>query len=167
MTPSVRRWHGGRIRRLWRRRFVGLVVVKRECPSPGAGLPGEAISLVSPEETKFLEDIERMLKRKLPRASTPDTPADVRPAHRPREVKHERGGEHHRHERGGERHAPKPQPPASPRPAQPGFDYTKPYEPAASGQPVRPEPGPSSRRGPARPTAALLGGNSAKREPSK
>jgi ATP-dependent RNA helicase RhlE len=132
-----------------------------------AGLPGEAISLVSPEETKFLEDIERMLKRKLPRASTSDTPADVQPAHRPREVRHERGGERHRHERGGERHAPKPQPAASPRPAQPGFDYTKPYEPASSNQPARPEPGPSSRRGPARPTAALLGGNSAKREPHK
>ena len=132
-----------------------------------AGLPGEAISLVSPEETKFLEDIERMLKRRLPRASTPDTRADDRPAHRLREVKHERGGERHRHERGGERHAPKPQPAASPRPAQPGFDYTKPYEPALSDQPARPEPGPSSRRGPARPTAALLGGNSAKREPSK
>jgi ATP-dependent RNA helicase RhlE len=123
-----------------------------------AGLPGEAISLVSPEEIKFLEDIERMLKRKLPRASTPDTPADIRPAHRPREV---------RHERGGERHAPKPQPAASPRPAQAGFDYTKPYEPASSDQPARPEPGPFSRRGPARPTAALLGGNSAKREPNK
>ncbi len=131
-----------------------------------AGLPGEAISLVSPEEIKFLEDIERMLKRKLPRASTPDTPADDRPPHRPREVKHERGGERHRHERGGERHATKPQPAASPRPAQPGFDYTKPYEPAASGQPARPEPGPSSRR-PARPTAALLGGTPAKREPHK
>jgi len=132
-----------------------------------AGLPGEAISLVSPEETKFLEDIERMLKRKLPRASTSHTPADVQPAHRPREVRHERGGERHRHVRGGERYAPKPQPAASPRPAQPGFDYTKPYEPASSNQPARPEPGPSSRRGPARPTAALLGGNSAKREPHK
>jgi ATP-dependent RNA helicase RhlE len=133
-----------------------------------AGLPGEAISLVSPEEIKFLEDIERMLKRKLPRASTPDTPAeDHRPAHRPREVKHERSGERHRHERGGERHAPKPQPATTPRPAQPGFDYTKPYEPAASGQQARPEPGPSSRRGHARPTAALLGGTPGKREPHK
>ena len=132
-----------------------------------AGLPGEAISLVSPEEIKFLEDIERMLKRKLPRAATPDTPAEDRPPHRPREVKHDRGAERHRHERGSERHAPKPQPAASLRPAPPGFDYTKPYEPASSDQPARPEPGPSIRRGPARPTAALLGGNPAKREPHK
>ncbi len=132
-----------------------------------AGLPGEAISLVSPEEMKFLEEIERMLKRTLPRASTPDIPAGDRPAHRTREVRHERGGERHRHERGGERHAPKPQPAAAPRPAQPGFDYTKPYEPASSDQPARPEPGPSIRRGTARPTAALLGGNPAKREPHK
>ena len=132
-----------------------------------AGLQGEAISLVSPEEMKFLEEIERMLKRTLPRASTPDIPAGDRSAHRPREVRHDRGGERHRHERGGERHAPKPQPAAPLRPAQPGFDYTKPYEPASSVQPARPETGPSIRRGPARPTAALLGGNPAKREPDK
>jgi ATP-dependent RNA helicase RhlE len=132
-----------------------------------AGLPGEAISLVSPEEMKFLEEIERLLKRALPRASTPELPAGDRPAHRPREVRHERGGERHRYDRGGERLASKPQPAAPLRPAQPGFDYTKPYEPASSGQPARPEPGPSIRRGPARPTAALLGGNPAKREPHK
>ena len=132
-----------------------------------AGLPGEAISLVGPDETKFLEDIERMLKRKLPRATTPDIPADDRPVHRPREAKHERSGERHRHERGGERHASRPQPAASPRPAQPGFDYTKPYEPAASDQSVRTEPGASIRREHARPTAALLGGNSAKSKPHK
>jgi ATP-dependent RNA helicase RhlE len=132
-----------------------------------AGLPGEAISLVSPEEMKFLEEIERLLKRALPRASTPELPAGDRPAHRPREARHERGGERHRYDRGGERLASKPQPAAPLRPAQPGFDYTKPYEPASSGQPARPEPGPSIRRGPARPTAALLGGNPAKREPHK
>ena len=39
-----------------------------------AGLPGEAISLVAPEEMKFLEDIERLLKRKLPRASGAGVP---------------------------------------------------------------------------------------------
>ena len=34
-----------------------------------AGMPGEAISLVANDEMKFLEDIERLLKRKLPRAT--------------------------------------------------------------------------------------------------
>jgi ATP-dependent RNA helicase RhlE len=136
-----------------------------------AGLPGEAISLVAPEEMKFLEDIETMLKRKLPRASSPAVPAEERPsherpAHRPREPRHERGAERHKHERGGERHAPKPQPPA-PRPEQSGFDYSKPYEPAAPSQPASTEPAPAIRRGPSRPTAALLGGGPAKRDPHK
>jgi ATP-dependent RNA helicase RhlE len=41
-----------------------------------AGLPGEAISLVSPDEMKYLEDIERLLKRKLPRAAAPESLAE-------------------------------------------------------------------------------------------
>jgi len=131
-----------------------------------AGLQGEAISLVSPEETKFLEDIEHMLKRKLARASTPEVPAEDRPAHRSREPRHERGKVRPGHERGAERPSHKPQP-TTPRPAQSGFDYTKPYEPASSGVPVRPDAAPAIRRGPARPTAALLGGPPAKREPHK
>jgi ATP-dependent RNA helicase RhlE len=119
-----------------------------------AGLPGEAISLVGPEETKFLEEIERLLKRKLPRAATPDIRPDNRPAHRGREARHERP------ERHAPRHAPAPS-----RPAAPGFDYSKPYEPSPSSQrPAGSEPAAPSRRGPARPTAALLGG---KREPHK
>jgi len=136
-----------------------------------AGLPGEAISLVAPEETKFLEEVEKLLKRKLPLASASDTPADSRPAHRPREARHERGGERPRQERereprGGERHSHKPQPVAS-RPPQSGFDYSKPYEPAPSNQPGRSESAPAIRKGPSRPTAALLGGSPAKREPHK
>jgi ATP-dependent RNA helicase RhlE len=130
-----------------------------------AGLPGEAISLVSPEEIKFLEDIERMLKRKLPRAATPDTAADDRPPHRPREVKHERGGERHRHERGGERHAPKPQPASGISPHV--FDYTKPYEPSSPKPTQDPVTAPASHRRHHRPTAALLGGGPAKRGPHK
>jgi ATP-dependent RNA helicase RhlE len=118
-----------------------------------AGLPGEAISLVGPEETKFLEEIERLLKRKLPRAATPDIRSDNRPTHRGREARHERP----------ERHAPR-HPPAPSRPAAPGFDYSKPYEPSPSQRPAGSEPAAPSRRGPARPTAALLGG---KREPHK
>jgi len=138
-----------------------------------AGTPGEAISLVAPEETKFLEDIEKLLKRALPRASSSDMPAEERPAHRPRDTRHERAPERHgergtgRHGHGGgERHAPKPQP-AAPRPAPSGFDYSKPYEPAAPSRPAGTEPAPSIRKGPSRPTAALLGGGPTKRDPHK
>jgi superfamily II DNA/RNA helicase len=121
-----------------------------------AGLPGEAISLVSPDEMKYLEDIERMLKRKLPRASAPELARETRPGHRPK------GG---RHERPAER--PQARPHAAPRPAAPAFDYTKPYEPAPSGTPARPEHARPGHRRPERPTAALLGGRPAKREPHK
>jgi ATP-dependent RNA helicase RhlE len=124
-----------------------------------AGLPGEAISLVGPEETKFLEDIERLLKRKLPQASAPDIKDEARRTHRVREP---------RHERPADRHASRPPKASLPRPMPGGFDYTKPYEPAA--RPERPpgsEPAQPPRRGPARPMAALLGGSPSKREPDK
>ena len=121
-----------------------------------AGLPGEAISLVSPDEMKYLEDIERMLKRKLPRASAPELARETRPGHRPK------GG---RHERPAER--PQARPHAAPRPAAPAFDYTKPYEPAPSSAPARPEHARPGHRRPERPTAALLGGRPAKHEPHK
>jgi ATP-dependent RNA helicase RhlE len=135
-----------------------------------AGLPGEAISLVSPDEMKYLEDIERMLKRKLPRQSAPESLAEGRHPPRPREPHHERGPRHH-HSKAP--HPPKPQhpPKAHPqpalRPASPAFDFTKPYEPTS------PDPAPSmpvahaTHRKPHRPTAALLGGSPAKREPRK
>jgi len=133
-----------------------------------AGLPGEAISLVSPDEMKYLEDIERLLKRKLPRAAAPESLAESRHPARPRERRHERSAPHH---------SPRPQPepkaqqPAKPqpaaRPAPHGFDYSKPYEPA----PTRPGQGPATtpptHRKHHRPAAALLGGGPVRREPHK
>jgi ATP-dependent RNA helicase RhlE len=134
-----------------------------------AGLPGEAISLVAPEETDFLEAIEKLLKRKLPRAATTDVPADDRPAHHPREHRQERGRSHdsgHRHG-GGEHSRAKPHhaPTPAPKPAADGFDYSKPYEPSSPSQPR--ESAPSVRRGPVRPTAALLGGIPAAKQEKK
>ena len=121
-----------------------------------AGLPGDAVSLVSPEEMKFLEDIERLLKRKLPRASAPELPAGARPAHPARGARREPHGQ-------------RPQPASHPaaRPAAPAFDFTKPYEPAATATPPKHPSArhPHDRRH--RPTAALLGGGPAKREPHK
>ena len=134
-----------------------------------AGLPGEAISLVSPDEMKFLEDIERLLKRKLPRAVAPENLAETRPPARTRETRHERGAPHHRPRPQPEprAHPPaKPQPPARPAPPH-GFDYTKPYEPAPPRSAPAPAATPPLHRRHHRPAAALLGGGTAKREPHK
>jgi ATP-dependent RNA helicase RhlE len=149
-----------------------------------AGMPGEAISLVAPEETDFLEAIEKLLKRKLPRASAPEVADDDRSAHRPSERssenRHERGhgrDSGHRHDGGrshdgghrressgeharAKHHAAAP----TPKPASDGFDYSKPYEPSPPSQTDRKDPPPSIRLGPKRPTAALLGGGP-KRDP--
>jgi ATP-dependent RNA helicase RhlE len=111
-----------------------------------AGLPGDAISLVSPDEAKLLEDIERILKRKLPRAPAQDFA--------------ERG----RSPRSGDR--PRPQHPRQPprrhaplaKSTGPAFDFTKPYEPQGPDRTPPRESAPPVRRGPTRPTAALLGG---------
>jgi ATP-dependent RNA helicase RhlE len=128
-----------------------------------AGMPGEAISLVAPEETDFLEAIEKLLKRRLPRAAAGELPAEERPAHRSHDHRRERTDRHRRdggdHPR-AKHHAPAP----VPQSASGGFDYSKPYEPSAPSEPR--EPAPLVRRGPARPTAALLGGGP-KRDPHK
>jgi ATP-dependent RNA helicase RhlE len=125
-----------------------------------AGLAGEAISLVSPEEMKFLEDIERMLKRKLPRAAATGSGRDPSPARGP--------APRHPHER------PKPQArehkehkehrePAS-HSSPPAFDFTKPYQPSPSAT-ASTAPAPHQHRDRRhRPTAALLGGGPHKRE---
>ena len=133
-----------------------------------AGLPGEAISLVSPDEMKYLEDIERLLKRKLPRAPAPESLAEARHPARPREIRHERGTPHQRPRPQPEQkaHPPvKPQPAARPGPH--GFDYTKPYEPAPSRAAPAPVSTPPTHKRHHRPAAALFGGGPAKREPHK
>ncbi|HET7597681.1 MAG TPA: DEAD/DEAH box helicase [Burkholderiales bacterium] len=118
-----------------------------------AGMPGEAISLVSPDEAKLLSDVEKLLKRKLPRVEATDFGRAT--AGRPAS------------ERGRERHGrPRPE---KPRPVfadaavnhnpESTFDFSKPYEPATNAAPramhALPLPG---RTRPSRPTPALLGG---------
>jgi ATP-dependent RNA helicase RhlE len=129
-----------------------------------AGLPGEAISLVSPDETKFLEEIERLLKRKLPRESAPDPLPESRQPQRPREARHMRERER---PRARPAHQPRTQPAA--QGASSGFDFSKPYEPSAPKPEPRPAPAPVAQqhRKHHRPTAALLGGGPVKREPHK
>jgi ATP-dependent RNA helicase RhlE len=112
-----------------------------------AGMPGEAISLVCPDEHRLLADIEKLLKRAIPR----ETAGDVE--ERPRRARH--GEEREARPESPRRSAP----PAAPRPqvAADGFDFSKPYEPSSvPGESEAPPPAPRSRS--TRPTAALLGG---------
>jgi ATP-dependent RNA helicase RhlE len=124
-----------------------------------AGMPGEAISLVCGDEVRLLADIEKLLKKPIPRLNAGGL--DQRSAHRERDGRSERSG--HRRER--DERAPRVHErdvARSHRPAMvaaDGFDFSKPYEAANDGaandvaeKPVAP------RRGAARPVAALLGG---------
>jgi ATP-dependent RNA helicase RhlE len=113
-----------------------------------AGLPGEAISLVSADEMHLLVEIEKLLKRTLPRQ-----PAEG----------FEREGRRKRHEPDRPAHITRTQPKSTrktaPKIAADGFDFSKPYEPAASSEPEPPREAPlPHRERPKRPTAALLGG---------
>jgi len=118
---------------------------------------------------KFLEDVEKLLKRQLPRAGAA---ADAAPApedrRHVRELRHERGPREERAR--GERHrSTQPSRPSSqPRPDPSGFDFSKPYEPAAPA-PARAADTPPPPRGRHhhRPMPALLGGLPAKRGPDK
>src|SRR5262249_28849488 len=132
-----------------------------------AGLPGEAISLVANDEMKFLEDVERLLKRKLPRATATGHERETgrgEPAHgrgHGPSGRHERPRpQSHPHSQAREKHAPQSSPPA--------FDFSKPYEPSPSASASAPvgDPAPVSHRRHHRPTAALLGGSGA-RHPHK
>jgi ATP-dependent RNA helicase RhlE len=131
-----------------------------------AGSPGEAISLVSPEETEYLVAIEKLLKREIPRLPLP-----MLGGSREHSREHSRDGgrdvsregrfaprdataapiltEEERRERAEARRVreakdsgrvrPKPTyeaPPVVPHPAYPQFDFSKPYEPTVTETPV-------------------------------
>ncbi|MFN7085300.1 MAG: DEAD/DEAH box helicase [Burkholderiales bacterium] len=120
-----------------------------------AGSPGEAISLVSPDEMEFLAAIEKLLKRQIPRLAAEGFDREM-PGERPRfrdgQAKHGHGG--HREPREHKPARPAPQSAADAT----GFDFSKPYEPAASAAGEK-EKRPTPPRGHVhRPTAALLGG---------
>jgi ATP-dependent RNA helicase RhlE len=127
-----------------------------------AGLPGEAISLMSPDESRLLAEIERLLKRTLPRASAPEFDrGDGRPHHARERGRHQRS---ERHEARDKRSAPK-----AAEPQKSGafsIDFSKPYEPS-SGDRAKPVMSQPPRRHAARPAAALLGGASTHAKPHK
>jgi ATP-dependent RNA helicase RhlE len=125
-----------------------------------AGASGEAISLVEPEEYKLLADIERLLKRSIPRETLAfGKEARERPreaAHAPRPVRESSRPRPDSH--GNARVSPMPTPP-KPRPATDGFDFSKPYEPKnPTSEPADDNATPHKRRSP-RPVAVLLGGH--------
>ncbi len=119
-----------------------------------AGMTGEAISLVSPDENRLLVEIEKLLKRSIPRKSAEETEPDRGRERRPRRESRD------------ESHTPEPaprhahRPPAQARVSSDGFDFSKPYQPSesAAGRPPAAEKPASIRPRSNRPTAALLGG---------
>jgi ATP-dependent RNA helicase RhlE len=123
-----------------------------------AGMTGEAISLVSPDENRLLVEIEKLLKRSIPRKPAEDAAPDPGRERRPRrESRNESPAADT-----GPRHAHRT--PAPPKVASDGFDFSKPYQPSApaAGQPPAAEKSPSIRPRGNRPTAALLGGLAAR-----
>ena len=148
-----------------------------------AGLPGEAISLVANDEMKFLEDIERLLKRSIPRATATGIAHEAHeaPEARGHGASHDRAGrpghertetsrsasrsreERERRPRRDEHRSSRPAPAPKSTIDASGFDFSKPYEPAAAKRADETNPAGhkphSLRRGHHRPTAALLGGS--------
>ena len=132
-----------------------------------AGSSGEAISLVDPEEQKLLADIERLLKRAIPHETLalPEgrehrDRRDHRESARPnRDSREHREAPHAHRERSV---APK-RPAKSTSIAADGFDFSKPYEPAAGTADATSEPQQHSSRA-RRPVqkAVLLGGHGGK-----
>jgi len=117
-----------------------------------AGLAGEAISLVAPEDHEKLAAIERLIKRKIERVIVPDFATDGGAV--AALIGREAG-------RGGRKDAREPRARLAPRPHTPADPiFSKPYEPAQQPAP----PAAPQERSPAQPRAkqrqvpALLGG---------
>ena len=87
-----------------------------------AGASGTAISLVSPDEEKYLQEIEKLIKREIPKQTSELSPASAR-THAPRAAHHERS------------YAPHP---VSKHPGRDAW-FDKPYEPGVRGAPVKSE----------------------------
>jgi ATP-dependent RNA helicase RhlE len=144
-----------------------------------AGLPGEAISFMASDEARLLSDIEKLLKRAIPRLGLP-TDFDrgerhARTSHRhgdqerrPRAASHadwdaraSRVAPPRRTERSPEHRTTSAKPQSHKQPAVSDFDFTKPYVPAPTDEPKHVADNASLpfRGRPKRPTAALLGGS--------
>ncbi|MBM3385701.1 MAG: DEAD/DEAH box helicase [Betaproteobacteria bacterium] len=134
-----------------------------------AGLTGEAISLVAPEDADSISAIEKLIKKPIERVLVPGFEPNAATAATmvggyPRGDGRRGGGRGPRREEGGRprRDAPPHRRPQSIPPQQPKSQdpiFSKPYEPgsdAAAPAAAQPSAQSSARR--ARPVAALLGG---------
>ena len=120
-----------------------------------AGVTGEAISLVSPDEHSYLADIEKLLKRKLERAvvpgfepgtaAQPARAAADRPAQRPQE--HRRPQPRRDHRSPAPEHARRP--PAPEHAARASADDEE-RQPSTNANAQFPSSGPATAPGPAR-----------------
>jgi len=114
-----------------------------------AGASGEAIALFTADETRYLQDIEKLTKRTVPRG-TLDVPQDLVAR------SHTRDTRDSSRSRGRDRRAGSAY--AAPRQPVDDFFY-KPYEPSSPSA-AQPEAKPESRSGaPKRQVAVLLGGS--------
>ena len=121
-----------------------------------AGALGVAISLVSPEEEKYLVEIEKLIKREIPK-ETSNLPARGRASSE--RSHHDRGSREKSHDRTTEqRSTPRPIP--AKKNSDPWFD--KPYEPTGATTTKAPAPQLYRSNKPKREVAALLGGLQAK-----
>ena len=121
-----------------------------------AGKSGDATSLVSPEERPRLADIEKLIKLKIEQVTVPDF-VDGAASENEREEQGY-GSSHSRNRHSGKTSVRLPATAGHlPNIAADGFDFRKPYEPAASiTEETKPAAKPVARA--IRPVAALLGG---------
>ena len=114
-----------------------------------AGASGKAISLVSPEEEKYLKEIEKLIKHEIEK-ETAVVPHATKASRAPR-------GEHHERSRvpRGE-HSVRSREPRPAAPKKPGHDpwFDKPYEPSGSASPAAQPAQPANK--PKKEVAAIL-----------
>jgi len=116
-----------------------------------AGASGKAISLVSPEEEKYLKEIEKLIKREIEKET-----AVVQYSAKSGSGRSSRGGQHERShaargESSGQSHAARPAAPKKPV-HDPWFD--KPYEPSGNAIPAAQPAQPANK--PKKQVAAIL-----------
>jgi ATP-dependent RNA helicase RhlE len=101
-----------------------------------AGASGKAISLVSPEEEKYLKEIEKLIKTEIPKekADVPHSSKDRSPREQHGHASRGEHSERSRSPRGEHAERSRSRPPAQKKPGHdPWFD--KPYEPSSSATP--------------------------------
>jgi ATP-dependent RNA helicase RhlE len=128
-----------------------------------AGMPGEAISLMSPDEERLLAEIEKLLKRPIPRKIPDNFDLERGREQRPRRETREEAPRREPQQAAPEAPRPAAAPQAQAQPksqrASDGFDFSKPYEPSGGSGTASPAHKPPASRGRThRPAAALLGG---------